>query len=90
MNTSLSDLVDNLSKVYKKECKGYEERKKIKSVCKFIGLKNNKLHYKREECKKTWLKPINGLIKKYINFVMETLINLFCYYKRCLSLWIHG
>ena len=56
-------------------------KKKIKSVCDLIGLKNNKLHYKCKECKKGQLKPINGLIKKfpYTNFVMETLINLFCY-----------
>ena len=30
-----------------------------------IGLKNNKLRYKFEECKKIWLKPANGLIKKF-------------------------
>ena len=45
---SLSKLVDNLSEIYQKECKGCEERRKIKSVCNFIGLKNNKLNY---ECK---------------------------------------
>ena len=43
MSTLLSSLVDNLSKIYKKECKGCEERRTIKSVCNFIGLKNNKL-----------------------------------------------
>ena len=48
MLTSLSSLVDNLSEIYKKECTGCEERRKIKSVCNFIGLKNNKLNY---ECK---------------------------------------
>ena len=37
-------------------------KKKIKSVCNFTGLKNNKLNY---ECKKC--KPINGLIKKFPN-----------------------
>ena len=30
MSTSLSSLVDNLTKIYKKECKGYEEKRKIK------------------------------------------------------------
>ena len=40
MPTSLSNLVDNLSEIYSKECKG------IKSVCNFIGFKNNKLNYK--------------------------------------------
>ena len=65
MSTSLSSFVDNLSEIYKKECKGYKERKRIKSVCDFIRLKNNKLHYKCKECKKGQLKPINGLIKKF-------------------------
>ena len=46
MSTSLSSFVDNLSEIYKKECKRCKERKKIKSVCNFIGLKNNKLNYK--------------------------------------------
>ena len=56
MSTSLSKLVDNLSEIY---------LKKNKSMCNFIGLKNNKLHYKCKECKKGQLKPINGLIKKF-------------------------
>ena len=67
MSTSLSSLVDKLSEIYKKECKGCEERRKIKSVCNFIVLKNNKLNYECKECKKRWLKPINGLIKKFPN-----------------------
>ena len=29
MSTTLSELVDNLSEIYKKECKGCEERRKI-------------------------------------------------------------
>ena len=57
MSTSLSKFVDNLSEIYIKECKG------CKSVCGFVALKNNKLHYKCNECKKGQLKPINGLIK---------------------------
>ena len=52
MSTSPSSLVDNLSEIYKKECKGCKERRKIESVCNFIGLKNNKLNYKCKECKK--------------------------------------
>ena len=67
MSTSLSSLVDNLSEIYKKECKGCEEKRKIKSVCNFIGLENNKLNYKCKECKKRSLKPINELIKKFPN-----------------------
>ena len=73
MSTSLSSLVDNLSEIYKKECKGCEERRKIKSVCNFIGLKNNKLNYECKECKKRSLKPVNGLIKKFSN------IHQFCH-----------
>ena len=49
MSTSLSKLVDSFSEIYKKECKGCDERRKIKSVCNFIGLKNKKLDC---ECKK--------------------------------------
>ena len=67
MSTSLSSLVDNLSEIYKKECKGCEEKRKIKSVCNFIGLKKNKLNYECKECKKRSLKPINVLIKKFPN-----------------------
>ena len=48
MSTSQSSLVNNVPEIYKKECKGCKERRKIKSVCNFIGLKNNKLNY---ECK---------------------------------------
>ena len=82
MSTLLSSLVDNLSETYKQECKGCKERKKIKSACDLIGLRNIKLYYKCKECKKGQLKSINGLIKKFANiyhFLMKTLINLFCY-----------
>ena len=72
MSTSISILVDNLSEIYQKEFKGCKERRKIKSVCNFIGLKNNKLNYKCKECKKRWLKPVNGLIKNFPN------VNQFC------------
>ena len=65
MATSLSNLVDNLSEIYKKECKAGEERRKIKSECSFIGLKNNRLYYKCKECNKKSFKPINGLNKKF-------------------------
>ena len=67
MSTSLSSLVDNISEIYKEECKVCQERRKIKSVCNFIGLKNNKLNYECKECKKRSLKPINELIKKFPN-----------------------
>ena len=67
MSTSLSSLADNLYKIYRKECKEYEERRKIKSACNCIGCENNKLNYECRECKKRWLKPINELIKKFRN-----------------------
>ena len=40
-------------------------KKKSKSVCDFIELKNNKLHYKCKEYEKGQLKPINRFIKKF-------------------------
>ena len=46
MDNSLSKLVDDLSEIYKKECKGCMERKGIKSVCDFIGLNKNRLRYR--------------------------------------------
>ena len=39
MNKSLSDLVDTLSQIYKKECKGCKERRKIKSEYDIFGIK---------------------------------------------------
>ena len=63
MSISLSSFVDSLSEIYKKVCEGCKEKRKLKSVCNFIGLKNNKLNYECKECKKRWLKPVNGLIK---------------------------
>ena len=63
VSTSLSSLVNNISEIYSKECRGCKERK-IKSVCDFIGLKNNRLQYKYKEYKKGQLKPINGVIKR--------------------------
>ena len=67
MSTSLSSLVDNLSEIYKKECKVCEERRKFKSVYNSIGLENNKLNYECKTYKKKLLKLINELIKKFCN-----------------------
>ena len=36
MSTLLSNLVDNLSEIYKKECRECMERKNIKSECDFV------------------------------------------------------
>ena len=81
MSTSLSSLVDNLSEIYKKECKSCKE-KKIMSECKFIDLKNNELYFKYKECNNESYKSINGLKENFLNtyrFCMKMLINLFCY-----------
>ena len=67
MSNKLSELINNLFEIYNDECRGCKERKKIKSVCNFTGLKNNKLHYKWNKCKNRWLAPISGLIKKFPN-----------------------
>ena len=37
------------------------------SECNFIGLKNNRLHYKCKECNDESYKSINGLNKKFPN-----------------------
>ena len=65
MQTSLSNLVDNLSGVYDKECKKCMERKKIRLNCEFIGFKNGRLNYKCKECKKSYTKLANESIKNF-------------------------
>ena len=50
MSSSFSSLVDHLSEIYSKYCT--ECKKKIESLCDFIGIKNNKLHHKCNICKK--------------------------------------
>ena len=53
MSTSLSELVDNTSEIFKsKECISCIERIKINSKCYFVGLKDERLIYKCKECKK--------------------------------------
>ena len=53
MSTSLSELVDNTSEIFKsEECKSCVERTKINSGCCFVGLKDERLIYKCKECKK--------------------------------------
>ena len=39
----------------------------MQTKCEVKGLKNNKLSYKCKECRKRQVKPINGLIKKFLN-----------------------
>ena len=65
MPSNLSDLGDNLSEINSKDCKTCMERKNIKSECKFIGFRNNRLNYRCKECKGTSTQPINELIKNF-------------------------
>ena len=65
MQSQLSDLVDNLSEIYHKECKSCMERKKISLKCDFIGFKNNRLNYKCRECGRKSTKLINESIKSF-------------------------
>ena len=60
----MSNLVDNLSEIHKKECKSCKERK-IMSEYRLIGLKINELYYKCKECNDESYKSINGLDKKF-------------------------
>ena len=58
-------------------------KRKKKSVCDFVGLKSNKLHYKFNECKKIHLKQLNVLISKtfqiHANFAVMILTSLLFY-----------
>ena len=65
MSTSLSNLVNNLSGIYDKECKKCMERKKIRLNCEFIGFKNGRLNYKCKKCKKSCTKLTNESIKNF-------------------------
>ena len=62
MQTSLSELVDNTSGIFKsEECISCIERKKINSECCFVGLKDKRLIYKCKECKKEYKRPTTEL-----------------------------
>ena len=65
MQSTLSDLVDNLSEIDNKDCKKCMERKKIRSECEFIGFKHNRLKYKCKEYNDTSAKSVDDLIKKF-------------------------
>ena len=61
MPTSLSELVNNTSGIFKGiECKSCIEKIKINSEFCFVGLKNNKFVYKCKECKKEWKRPLKN------------------------------
>ena len=81
MPSKLSNLVDNLSEINNKDCKTCIQRKNIKSECKFIGVKYNRLNYRCKECNGTSAMSINDLIEKFssfISFAMVILINVCC------------
>ena len=59
MQSKLSDPVDNLSEINKKECL------ECNGKCEFIGFKNDRLHYRCKKCKKRCTKSKDGLIKKF-------------------------
>ena len=77
MNTSLENLVDNLSEINNKDYKKCIERNKIKSGCKLTKLKDNRLIYKCKKCNDISYKPILDLID--IDFAIKISINLFYY-----------
>ena len=65
-STSLSELVDNMSRIFNSiECKSWTEKIKINSECSFVRLKDNRLTYKCKECKEEWKRPINELIENF-------------------------
>ena len=68
MQDSLSSLVDNLSRVYDKQCRKWKERKKISVNCEFVVFKNGRLNYKCQECKKSCTEVTNESAKKFPTF----------------------
>ena len=52
MSTSVSNLVDNLSEILKKNANRAWKEKKNRSECDFIRFKNNRLNYSCQECGK--------------------------------------
>ena len=68
MSDSLSNLVDNTSEIFhSKECNSCIERIKINSKCHYVGLKNERLIYKCEECRKQSKRPVDELKEKFPN-----------------------
>ena len=65
MPCKLSDLVDNLLRIHKRECKSCMKDKKLRQKCEFIGFKNNRLNYICKKCKTRYTKSPNEAIKKF-------------------------
>ena len=90
MSTSLSNVVDNLSGIYDKECKKCMERKKIILNCAFIRFKNGRLNCKCKECKKSYTKLTNESIKNFLtlyNFCNGDLNQLFLLLRKGIYLY---
>ena len=68
MQSTLSNLVDNLSGVYSKECIKCKQTKKISVNCEFVEFKNYRLNYKCKECKKSCTKVTNESTKNFSIF----------------------
>ena len=78
MSTLLSSLVDNLSeKLHSDKCKD------CKSVLDYMSVKDNQLIFqcleRKKIIRKTSIKNQLKYLQIYLNLVVETLINLFCY-----------
>ena len=58
------------------ECKSCIKKIKINSECCFVGLKNNRLIYKRKECKEEWERSLNKLIENFPNTYQFCEVNL--------------
>ena len=77
MPTSLSDLVYMSSRSFNSiECKSCIKKIKINSECCFVGLKNNRLIYKRKECKEEWERSLNKLTENFPNTYQFCEVNL--------------
>ena len=57
MKPSLSNIINSISEINKKECKKYIERNYIRSECDFIGIKDNQLR----------INQLNKLTKKFLS-----------------------
>ena len=90
MSTSLSNLVDNLSGVYDKECTRCMERKKIRLNCEFIIFNNGRLNYKCKEYKKSRTKLTNESIRNFpslYTFCNDDLNNFFLLLRKGIYLY---
>ena len=80
MRSKLSDVVDNLPDINKKECS------ECKGKREFIGFKNDRLHYRCKKCKKRCTKSKDRLIKKFLCIYIFAMVILLHYcWQMCLK-----